>query len=107
MEMKILLASNHAPIREGMRHVLKELDDEIILLEAEDCQTGLDLAGFGCAASNTSQINCFSTLFISNNYVHRSRGVCRLGVGKRNCNHCFSIDTTGASRLRREPCMLL
>jgi DNA-binding NarL/FixJ family response regulator len=42
--MKILLGSDHTLIREGMRHVLRELDDELVLLEVENCEAGLDLA---------------------------------------------------------------
>lgn len=42
--MKILVVDDHTLIREGLRLVLKELDDEVVVLEAQNCQETLDLA---------------------------------------------------------------
>ena len=42
--MKILLVSDHALSREGMRHILKQMVDDVVVLEAGDCSTALDLA---------------------------------------------------------------
>lgn len=42
--MKILVADDHALIREGLRHILDGLDEEVVFLEAADCPTTLRLA---------------------------------------------------------------
>jgi DNA-binding NarL/FixJ family response regulator len=42
--MKILIADDHALFREGMRHVLKQLTDEIEIVEASDCREALAAA---------------------------------------------------------------
>lgn len=42
--MKILIADDHALFREGMRHVLGELAESVILLEAADCESALRYA---------------------------------------------------------------
>lgn len=42
--MKILVVDDHTLIREGLRLVLKELDDEVVVLEAQNCQETLRLA---------------------------------------------------------------
>jgi len=43
--MKILLADDHALFREGLRHVLRQLSDAVEILEADNFQDGLKLAG--------------------------------------------------------------
>ncbi len=49
--MKILLADDHALFREGMRHVLAQLDENVEIVEAGDCaQT---LAAIGAQADFT------------------------------------------------------
>ena len=40
--MKILLADDHALFREGMRHVLIELDRDVQIVEASDCAHALE-----------------------------------------------------------------
>lgn len=42
--MKILLADDHALVREGLRHVLCRLDGEIGIIEAADCHEALQIA---------------------------------------------------------------
>lgn len=42
--MKILLADDHALFREGMRHVLARLDDDVAIIEAGDCAQVLEQA---------------------------------------------------------------
>ena len=42
--MKILLADDHALVREGLRHVLCRLDGEIVIIEAADCNEALQIA---------------------------------------------------------------
>ena len=42
--MKILLADDHAPFREGMRQVLRQLADGVEIIEASDCTQALDAA---------------------------------------------------------------
>lgn len=42
--MKILLADDHALVREGLRHVLRRLDDDAVVVEAADCAEALQLA---------------------------------------------------------------
>ena len=39
--MKILIADDHALFREGMRHVLKQLTDDVEIVEASDCTEAL------------------------------------------------------------------
>jgi len=41
--MKILVVDDHALIREGVRQILRELDDDIVVLEAGDSRSALDL----------------------------------------------------------------
>lgn len=41
--MKILVVDDHTLIREGLRLVLKALDDEIVVLEAQNCQETFEL----------------------------------------------------------------
>lgn len=43
--MKILLADDHALFREGLRYVLQQLSDIVEILEADNFQDGLKLAG--------------------------------------------------------------
>lgn len=42
--MKILLADDHALVREGLKHVLARLDSEIVIIEAGDCKEALEIA---------------------------------------------------------------
>jgi DNA-binding NarL/FixJ family response regulator len=42
--MKMLVIDDHPLIREALRHVLVQLDRDLALLEAEDCESGLVLA---------------------------------------------------------------
>lgn len=42
--MKILVVDDHTLIREGLRLVLKDLDGEVIILDARNCQETLNLA---------------------------------------------------------------
>jgi len=42
--VKILLVDDHALFREGLKHLLKSLDAELELDEAEDCERGLELS---------------------------------------------------------------
>ena len=42
--MKILLADDHALFREGMRYVLRQLSDDVEILEAGDYRQAVDLA---------------------------------------------------------------
>lgn len=42
--MKILIADDHALVREGLRHVLRRLDDDAVVVEAADCAEALQLA---------------------------------------------------------------
>lgn len=42
--MKILLADGHALSREGLRRILKQLEGEHIILEAQSCANALDVA---------------------------------------------------------------
>ena len=42
--MKILVVDDHALTREGLRHVLKQLEDDVVIIEAVNCQTALRLA---------------------------------------------------------------
>lgn len=41
--MKILITDDHALFREGMRHVLTQLGDDVTLIEAGDCAQALTL----------------------------------------------------------------
>ncbi|MFV1983959.1 MAG: response regulator [Thiohalomonadales bacterium] len=43
--MKILIADDHALFREGLRHVLDDLAQPLLVLEALDCPNALQLAG--------------------------------------------------------------
>ncbi len=43
-EMKILLADDHTLFREGMRHVLARLQDDVLVVEAGDCAEALSQA---------------------------------------------------------------
>jgi DNA-binding NarL/FixJ family response regulator len=40
--LKILLADDHALFREGMRHVLRQLADDVEIVEASDCAQALE-----------------------------------------------------------------
>ena len=42
--MKILLADDHALFREGMRHVLAQLAEDVAVVEAGDCDEALGQA---------------------------------------------------------------
>lgn len=42
--MKILLADDHALVREGLTHVLHRLDSSTVIIEAEDCDAALHIA---------------------------------------------------------------
>lgn len=42
--VKILLADDHALVREGLRHVLCRLDSEIVIIEAANCNEALQTA---------------------------------------------------------------
>lgn len=42
--VKILLADDHALVREGLRHVLCRLDGEAVIVEAADCNEALQIA---------------------------------------------------------------
>jgi DNA-binding NarL/FixJ family response regulator len=42
--MKIIVADDHVLFREGLRHILKQLDDDVIIVEAGDHETALALA---------------------------------------------------------------
>jgi len=46
--LKILLVDDHSLIREGLRHVLRQLDDEVVVVEAQNCREGL-----ACVARET------------------------------------------------------
>jgi DNA-binding NarL/FixJ family response regulator len=41
--MKVLIADDHGLFREGLQHVLAELDPDLTLLQAADCQRALEL----------------------------------------------------------------
>lgn len=43
--MKVLIADDHSLFREGLQHVLSELERDIALLQAADCERALVLAG--------------------------------------------------------------
>lgn len=42
--VKILLADDHALVREGLRHVLCRLDSDAVIVEAADCDEALQIA---------------------------------------------------------------
>lgn len=42
--VKILLADDHALVREGLRHVLCRLDSDAVIVEAADCNEALQIA---------------------------------------------------------------
>lgn len=42
--MKILIADDHALFREGLRHVLEDLTESLMVLEAVDCQHAIQYA---------------------------------------------------------------
>ena len=42
--MKIIVADDHTLFREGLRHILKQLDDDVALVEASNNETALTLA---------------------------------------------------------------
>jgi DNA-binding NarL/FixJ family response regulator len=42
--MKMLVIDDHPLIREALRHVLVQLDSRVVMIEAEDCESGLALA---------------------------------------------------------------
>jgi two-component system, NarL family, nitrate/nitrite response regulator NarL len=42
--MKIIVADDHALFREGLRHILKQLDSDVTIIEAGDHETALTLA---------------------------------------------------------------
>lgn len=44
MKLKVLVVDDHPLVREAMMHVIGQLGSEVEVLEAADCQAGLDLA---------------------------------------------------------------